>query len=287
MKRNGLGRRVYVTGILALMYVPILLVIVYSFNTSRLSSVWGGFTLRWYAELFRDRSMFTALRNSVVLGVLSSFAAAVIGTLGAAGVVRSRLPAARAGGNGGPRSPLPVLQGLMEYLSTLPIMIPEIILGMVFLAFFSLLGLPFGMTTLIIAHTAFCIPYVYLVVKGRLIGLDKGYVEAAKDLGAGEWRAFYDITMPLLLPAVISGMLLSFAMSFDDVIISVFVTGAATNTLPIKIYSQIKTGVTPKTNALCTLLFGVTVILGLLSAWLARPQRRPAPADGEEMPGGV
>jgi spermidine/putrescine transport system permease protein len=227
--------------------------------------------------------MFTALRNSVVLGVLSGFAAAVIGTLGAAGIVRSGLQAAKAAGNGGRRSPLPALQGLMEYLSTLPIMIPEIILGMVFLAFFSLLGIPFGMTTLIIAHTAFCIPYVYLVVKGRLIGMDKSYVEAARDLGAGEWRAFYDITLPLVLPAVISGMLLSFTMSFDDVIISVFVTGASTNTLPIKIYSQIKTGVTPKTNALCTLLFGVTVILGLLSAYLARPQRRTGQAgEGAE-----
>jgi spermidine/putrescine transport system permease protein len=144
---------------------------------------------------------------------------------------------------------------------------------MVFLAFFSLLGLPFGMGTLIIAHTAICVPYVYLLVKARLAGLDKSYVEAAKNLGAGEWRAFYDITLPLVLPAVISGMLISFAMSFDDVIISVFVTGAHTNTLPIKIYSQMKTGVTPKTNALCTLLFVITVVLCLFSAYLARPQR--------------
>jgi spermidine/putrescine transport system permease protein len=144
---------------------------------------------------------------------------------------------------------------------------------MVFLAFFSLLGLPFGMGTLIIAHTAICVPYVYLLVKARLTGLDKSYVEAAKNLGAGEWRAFYDITLPLVLPAVISGMLISFAMSFDDVIISVFVTGAHTNTLPIKIYSQMKTGVTPKTNALCTLLFVITVVLCLFAAYLARPQK--------------
>jgi spermidine/putrescine transport system permease protein len=157
----------------------------------------------------------------------------------------------------------------MEYLSILPIMIPEIILGMVSLAFFSLLAFPLGMVTLVIAHTAFCIPYVYLLVKGRLAGLDKSYVEAARNLGAGELRAFFDITLPLILPAVISGMLLSFAMSFDDVIISVFVTGPNTNTLPIRIYSQLKTGVTPKTNALCTLIFAVTVVLCLVSGYFA------------------
>jgi spermidine/putrescine transport system permease protein len=206
--------------------------------------------------------MFAALWNSLVLGVLSSLSAAVIGTLGAVGLytksgtIRKRHPAGK----------------IIEYLSILPIMIPEIILGMVSLAFFSLLGLPLGMFTLVIAHTVFSVPYVYLVVKGRLAGLDKSFTEAAKDLGAGEWRAFYDIILPLILPAVVSGVLLSFTMSFDDVIISSFVTGPNTNTLPIKIYSQIKTGVTPKTNALCTLLFGATIVLSLFSAYLARPR---------------
>ena len=120
----------------------------------------------------------------------------------------------------------------VEYVATLPIMIPEIILGIIFLLYFSLLGLRFGMTTLIIAHTAFCIPYVLILVKARLAGMDKSYVEAARDLGASGPRAFFDITLPLILPAVASGMLLSFAMSFDDVVISVFVTGVNVNTLP-------------------------------------------------------
>jgi spermidine/putrescine transport system permease protein len=256
-------KKFYLALILILMYVPILLVIIYSFNDSRISSVWNGFTLRWYGDLFRDPSMFTALWNSLVLGVLSSLSAAVIGTLGAvglyakSGMIRKRHPAGK----------------VIEYLSILPIMIPEIILGMVSLAFFSLLGLPLGMFTLVIAHTVFSVPYVYLVVKGRLAGLDKSFTEAAKDLGAGEWRAFYDIILPLIMPAVVSGVLLSFTMSFDDVIISSFVTGPNTNTLPIKIYSQIKTGVTPKTNALCTLLFGATIALSLFSAYLARPRK--------------
>jgi spermidine/putrescine transport system permease protein len=201
--------------------------------------------------------MFEALRNSLVLGVSSSLLAAVFGTLGAVGMARVKPPPGR-------------LSRALESLSILPIMTPEIILGMVFLAFFSLLGLPLGMLTLIIAHTSFCVPYVYLLVKARLAGLDKSYGEAARNLGSSPRRAFLDITLPLILPAVISGMLLSFAMSFDDVIISVFITGPRTNTLPIRIYSQIKTGVTPKTNALCALLIAATVLLCLLSAAAAR-----------------
>jgi spermidine/putrescine transport system permease protein len=266
LKKHGLKKSrlfpLYLTLILILMYVPILLVIAYSFNESRLNSVWSGFTLRWYRELFRDRSMFQALRNSLVLGILSSCAAAFLGTLGAFGAVcRGSRGRSRSAGGGG-----------MEYLAILPIMIPEIILGMGFLAFFALLGLPFGMFTLVIAHTAFCVPYPYLLVKARLAGLDKSCAEAARNLGAGPMRAFYDITLPAVLPGVISGMLISFAMSFDDVIISVFVTGVHTNTLPIRIYSQIKTGVSPKTNALCTLLFIATMVLALTAAYLARPR---------------
>jgi spermidine/putrescine transport system permease protein len=237
------------------MYLPIAFVIVYSFNASKLTSVWAGFTFDWYDELFRDRSMFEALRNSLVLGLMSSFAAGVVGTLSAYGLARAKL----IGG------------GVMSYLATLPIMVPEIILGMVFLAFFALIGLPFGIITLFIAHTAFSIPYVFLMVKARLAGLEKCFEEAARDLGASGVRAFFDVTLPMTAPAIASGMLLAFAMSFDDVIISVFVTGVDYNTLPIKIYSQLKTGVTPKTNALCALLFAAAAALGLASAWISRP----------------
>lgn len=245
--------------LLALMYVPILLVIVYSFNESKISSVWSGFSLKWYRELFRDSAMFEALGNTLVLGAASSLCAGVVGTLGAYGMTKVKFRT----------------KGAVEYISTLPIMIPEIILGMVFLAFFSLLGLPFGMTTLIIAHTAFCIPYVYMLVKARLVGMDKSLEEAAADLGASPVRVFFDITLPLLLPAIASGMLLAFAMSVDDVIISVFVTGVNTNTLPLKIYTQMKTGVTPKINALCTLMFAATLLLCGLAAFLGRtPKKR-------------
>lgn len=149
----------------------------------------------------------------------------------------------------------------MEYVSSIPIMVPEIILGMVFMAFFAMLDLPFGMVTLVLGHTAFCVPYVYMMVKSSLVGIDKSLGEAAKDLGATEGRAFFDITLPLILPAVVSGMLLAFAMSLDDVVISIFVTGARTNTLPIHIYTQLKSGVTPEINALCTLMLAVTFLL--------------------------
>lgn len=255
---------IYLGVILLLMYVPIVLVIIYSFNESKISSVWDGFSLKWYEELFRDRSLFEALLNSIILGVSSSLAAAVIGTLGAVGSAKVELKG----------------KGVMEYIATLPIMIPEIILGMVFMVFFSLIGLPFGMTTLIIAHTAFCIPYVFMLVKARLVGMDKSLEEAALDLGASKMRAFFDIVLPLIAPAIASGMLLAFAMSFDDVIISVFVTGVDSNTLPIKIYSQLKTGVTPKINALCTLMFGITILLCGLSLLIGR-EKKPKKLQSE------
>jgi spermidine/putrescine transport system permease protein len=254
MRNNSKLANIYLGFMLLVMYLPIVIVIVYSFNSSRISSVWGGFSLKWYEELLRDRSMFDAAKNSLVLATSSSVLAAIIGTLAAVGMPHVNLRG----------------KGVVEYISTLPIMIPEIILGMVFLVYFALIGLPFGMVTLVIAHTSFCIPYIYMLVKARLVGIDKSLAEAARDLGASEVRVFFDITLPLILPAILSGMLLSFAMSLDDVVISIFVTGVNTNTLPIKIYTQLKTGVTPKINALSTLMLGVTLLIYILSAWIGK-----------------
>jgi spermidine/putrescine transport system permease protein len=262
MRRKSALSAAYMVFILTLMYVPILLVILYSVNKSRLSSIWGGFSLVWYRQLFADRSMFQALRNSLVLGITSSILSAIIGTAGAVGARHtrsSRHSNVKAARNAG------IITDFMEFLSILPVMLPEIILGMVSLAWFGLLRIPTGMATLIIAHTSFCIPYTYLLVKARLHGMDANLPLAARNLGAGAFHSFFDITLPLIMPAVLSGMLLAFAMSFDDVIISVFVSGINTNTLPVKIYTQMKTGVTPKTNALCTLLFAATILLCLLA----------------------
>lgn len=196
--------------------------------------------------------------NSILLGAASCLLSAVIGTLGAVGMARVKY-----------RS-----KGMMEYLSTIPIMIPEIILGMVFLVFFSLLDLPFGMTTLILAHTTFCIPYIFMMVKARLVGIDKSLEEAALDLGATPVRAFFDITIPLIAPAILSGSLLAFAMSFDDVVISIFVNGPRLNTLPVKVYAQLKTGVTPEINALCTVILLVIVLVLGISALAGRRSQK-------------
>ena len=227
------------------MYLPILIVIIYSFNENKLTAIWSGFSLKWYAELWKDKDLMEALKNSLILGVLSCFCAGVIGTIGAVGMARMNYKT----------------KGIMEYVSMLPIMIPEIILGMVFLAFFSAISLPFGMTTLVIAHTTFCIPYIYMMVKARLVGMDPTLLEAARDLGASEIRAFWDITLPLIMPAVASGSLFAFAMSFDDVVISVLVTNSRINTLPIKVFSRIKFGVSPEINALSTIMLSVTLII--------------------------
>ncbi len=251
-KRRISFSTVYLALGLVIIYLPIALVILYSFNESKLSSVWGGFSLKWYRTLFADKAMFQALGNSLILGLSASFAAGVVGTLGAVGFDRVR-----------PRS-----RRVIEYLTSLPLMTPEIILGMVFMAFFGMLGIPFGMGTLILSHTTFCIPYVFMLVQARLVGMDRSLAEAARDLGAGERQVFFTITLPLLLPAIVSGMLLSFAMSLDDVIISLFVTGVNVNTLPIKVYTALKTGVTPEINALCTLLLAATLLLvGLSMLW--------------------
>ena len=227
------------------MYLPILIVIIYSFNENKLTAIWSGFSQKWYTELLKDKDLMEALKNSFILGVLSCFCAGVIGTIGAVGMARMNYKT----------------KGIMEYVSMLPIMIPEIILGMVFLAFFSAISLPFGMTTLVIAHTTFCIPYIYMMVKARLVGMDPTLLEAARDLGASEIRAFWDITLPLIMPAVASGSLLAFAMSFDDVVISVLVTNSRINTLPIKVFSRIKFGVSPEINALSTIMLSVTLII--------------------------
>ena len=258
MKKKWKWPKVYLAVLTLLMYLPLVMVVIFSFNESRLSASFTGFSLKWYEILAQDRDLKEALMNSIVLGVLSCGISAVIGTLGAVGMARVNY-----------RS-----KGMMEYLSTIPIMIPEIILGMVFLVFFSLLNLPFGMITLVIAHTTFCVPYIFMMVKARLVGIDKSLEEAARDLGAGSVRTFFDITMPLIMPAVLSGSLLAFAMSFDDVVISIFVNGPRLNTLPVKVYAQLKTGVTPEINALCTIILDVIILVLGLSSLIAKKTQK-------------
>lgn len=248
MKKNSKFSGFYLGLIFFLMYLPIAVVVIFSFNESKLSVAFTGFSLKWYDALFHNHAIMEALKNSLILGVASCFTAGIIGTLGAVGLFRVHW-----------RS-----KGILEYISILPLMIPEIILGMVLMAFFYMLGIPFGMLTLLIGHTVFCVPYILMEVKARLVGMDPSLEEAARDLGAGSFQAFWDITLPLVMPAVVSGSLLAFAMSMDDVVISIFVNGPRLSTLPIKVYTQMKTGVTPEINALCTLMLVITLFVLLI-----------------------
>lgn len=254
MKKNSKLSGIYLGIVFFLMYLPIGIVVVFSFNESKLPVKFSGFSLQWYEKLFQNSAMLEALGNSLILGILSCLISAVIGTLGAVGLARIHW-----------RS-----RGILEYISILPLMIPEIILGMVLMAFFYMLGLPFGMLTLLLGHTVFCVPYILMEVKASLAGMDPSLEEAARDLGAGPFRAFWDITLPLIMPAVMSGSLLAFAMSMDDVVISIFVNGPRLSTLPIKVYTQLKTGVTPEINALCTIMLAVTFLVIFLYGLLGK-----------------
>ena len=235
---------VYVAVITVLTYIPILLTVVYSFNASKLTSVWEGFSLKWYRELFRDRDLGEALINSLILAVLSCAFAVLIGTSGALGMSRRKRK----------------LDDAVAYVSTLPIMIPEIVLGLAFMVIFNVLGVRDNVARLVLAHTTFCIPYVFLSVKSRLVGMDQSLFDAARDLGASPRRVLWDITLPLCRPAILSGAFLALAMSLDDFVISFFVYGAGEGTLPLKIYSSVKVGVSPRVNALCSLMIAVVFL---------------------------
>ena len=240
---------IYLTLVLIILYLPILMVIIYSFNTGRSISSWQGFSTQWYTRLFANALMGDAVKNSLVLAALSALLSGGIGTLGAIGLSRSHFRGA----------------GAIESLATLPMMIPELVLGMAYLALFTGVGLKLGMGALVATHTTFCVPYVFINVKSRLVGMDPAIEEAARDLGARPLRVLRDITLPLIMPAVISGMMLAAAMSLDDVVISFFVTSAETTTLPLKVYTGLKSGGTPEINALSTLMLGAIFLIVALS----------------------
>lgn len=248
-KRKRRGRAVYIAIVLTFLYLPMLMVALFSFNPSKTAGVMTGFTLEWYRELFTDKEIAKTLANSLKLAALSVGTAAVIGTAGAVALARKRMR----------------LQGMMEGMAMLPAMVPEVVLGMAFLAAFTFVGLKLGLLTLYIAHTTFCIPYIFVLVRSRLASIDPQLEEAARDLGARPARVFFDITLPLVLPAIVAGMLMAFAMSLDDVVISYFVTGPGAQTLPLKVYSSLKVGVTPEINALCTLTLGLVLIIVLIA----------------------
>ena len=249
MKKVSKVAVIFLAVITVLNYLPIILTVVYSFNKSKLSSVWEGFSLDWYKMLLGDGDIKKALLNSIILAFLACVLALIIGVSAALAMRGKKL----------------IFDDFISNFASLPIMIPEIILGMVFMAIFSYMNLPFGFVTMTIAHASFCVPYVFLIVRARLMGMDLSLEEAARDLGASEFETFRDVTLPYILPGIASGLLLSFAMSFDDVVISIFTTGPSVNTLAIKIYTKMKTGITPEINALATVILVITVLIIFIS----------------------
>jgi len=234
----------------AFLYVPLFIVVVYSFNDSRLNAEWVGFTLDWYRTLAGDAQMLTAAGNSLAIGLVASLVSTVLGTMAGLAMHRYRLR-------------------VLPILVVAPIAIPEILMGVSLLIFFVLLNFTLGLVSVALAHIAFCIGFVAIVVRARLAGMDETLTEAARDCGASPADAFRYVTLPLIMPGVIAGALMAFTLSIDDFVITFFTAGAGTVTLPLQIYSMIKISVTPEVNAVSTLLMLLTLVLIVIAAKLS------------------
>ncbi|WFD12092.1 ABC transporter permease [Tepidibacter hydrothermalis] len=231
------------------LYLPILLLILYSFNDSKYRGNWNGFTLRWYKELFNDTSIMTSLYYTFIIAALASIIATIIGTVTAFAINKMK-----------PKSKTTFLN-----ITYIPVVNPDIVIGVSLLALFTWLKMTLGLTTILIAHITFTIPYVVLSVLPKLRQLNPHLEEAALDLGASPLYAFFKVILPEIMPGIVTGALFAFTLSLDDFIVSFFTTGSGISTLSIKIYSMTKRGVSPKINALSTLMFlGVLILLLLI-----------------------
>jgi putrescine transport system permease protein len=249
MKRMSLTNLVALVLGLAFLYAPIAILILYSFNASRLVTVWGGWSTRWYAELLQDRAMIDAALASLGIAVISAALATVLGTLAALALTRLRF-----------RGRLPF--AAMIYA---PLVMPEVITGLSLLLLFVAIDLDRGFFTIIIAHTTLTMCFVTIIVQSRLANFDRSLEEAAMDLGCPPARTFSVITLPLIMPAVMAGFLLAFSLSLDDLVIASFTTGPGATTLPMRIYSEVRLGVKPEINAVCT-IFIVVVTAAVIAA---------------------
>ncbi len=239
------------------LHLPVLVLVVFSFNASKYSVVWTGFTLDWYRRLAERSDLLRGLEASMIVGIVSTLVATVFGTLLALALARRRFPGRR------------MLEGLLY----LPIVTPEIVVGISLLVLFVLLRAPLGLTTITIAHIAFNVAFVAVVVRGRLEGMDRSLEEAALILGADELTAFRTVTVPALWPGILAGALLAFTMSFDDYVITSLVAGAGSSTLPIVVYGMVRRNVEPTVNAISTLiLLGTSVLI-----WFAQRLTRERP----------
>lgn len=252
----------------AFLYAPIISLVVFSFNESRLVTVWSGFSTKWYGELFADPQMLGAAWLSLQIAAVSATIALVLGTLCAVALVRFRKFRGRT-----------ALAGMVSA----PLVMPDVITGLALLLLFvgmeSMFGWPSGrgILTIILAHSTFCMAYICVVVQSRLADFDLSLEEAAMDLGASPIRVFFDITLPIIAPALVSGWLLGFTLSLDDLVIASFVSGPGSSTLPMVIFSKVRLGVSPDVNALATIIIGV-VALGVLTATIIQLRSRPGKA---------
>jgi len=251
----------------AFLYIPMIILVVYSFNSSRLVTVWAGFSTHWYGELFRDQAFLDAAWVTLRVAFVSSTLATVLGTMAAYVLVR-----------GGRFFGRTLLSGMIYA----PPVMPEVITGLSLLLLFISLGLDRGIFTIILAHTTFSMCYVSVVVSSRLVSFDRSLEEAALDLGCTPWDAFKSVTLPLIAPAVIAGWLLAFTLSLDDLVIASFTAGPSATTLPIKIFSSVRLGVSPEINALSTILIAL-VTIGVVSASLVSKRRIVQQQRDEQM----
>ncbi|MFY0545866.1 ABC transporter permease [Brevibacillus sp. H7] len=248
-------------GVLLFLYLPIGVLMLYSFNQSRINAVWSGFTWKWYLSLFDNRQVLEALGNSLTIAGISSVLATVLGTAAAIALKHYG------------RRWRELLNGLIY----LPIIIPDILMGLSLLALFSQLHLTLGKATIILAHVTFSIPFVVVLVSARLADMGIELEEAAQDLGASTWKTLRYVTLPLLTPSIVASLLLTFTMSLDDFVVSFFVAGPNSTTLPLYIYGLVKRGVSPEVNALSTLMIVCTVLLVIAAELFRRKDSRFTP----------
>ncbi len=251
---NKFFKSAYLFTIYVFLYLPIAVLIIYSFNNARFSDVWHGMTFKWYKALFADHNLLVIAGHSLFLAILAASIAVFFGALASMAFFRYRFYGKK------------LLFGLIFVL----IVVPDLVFGISLLVLYSALKIPLGFWTLLFAHITFCLPFAIITIYGRLKDMDKNMFEAAHDLGANEYSIFMRLILPLMAPALIAAWLLSFTLSMDDVLISFFVTGPSFQILPLYIYSEVHVGVTPEINALCTLILALTISLVLISQILVK-----------------
>ncbi len=251
------GRNCYLSCFYTLLYLPIMVVIWLSFNQTRYSLVWQGFTWKWYTTLAQDHDLIHVAINSLIVGISAASIATMIAAITSISLFRYRFTGKAAISN----------------LIFVMIIAPDIVIAISLLLLFRFLDIPLGFWTLLLAHITFCIPFAVVTINSRLNGLNRCMIEAAQDLGAKEHTIFFRILLPLIAPGLIAGWLLSFTLSLDDVIISYFVTGPSFDILPLKIFAMVKLGVSPEVNALSTILFALTLIVVVISQLIMRKNR--------------